>query len=180
MSYLSDRRIWSVAAGAATIVWLIGVGWYVFDFIGSDSLTGMLPHELGAVVAGITAPILLLWLLVAFMLRGQALKDHTDALAARLAELTFPDQAAEHRIHSIAESLRRQATDLRLATEEAAAALDGTRALFRSQASDIDTAAKAARARSDEVESTLAEQRRILGEMVGVVEKLREGLSQTG
>jgi len=80
----------------------------------------------------------LLWLLVAFVVRGQTLKEHTDLLANRLAELTFPDQSAEHRINSIAEALRRQAVDLRLATEEAAAALDGTRALFRSQASDIE------------------------------------------
>jgi hypothetical protein len=153
MTHHSDRRIWGVAAGAITVLWLIGVAWYVFGFVGSDALGGMRPHELGLVVAGITTPVLLLWLLVAFVMRGQALKEHTDALAARLAELTFPDQKGEHRIHSIAEALRRQALDLRMATEEAAAALDGTRALFRSQASDIDTAAKAARARAEDVES---------------------------
>src|SRR5262245_27685032 len=180
MTNFGDRRMWGVAAAALTVLWLIGVGWYVFSFVGPDGLLALLPHELGAVIAGIVTPVLLLWLLVAFMARGQALKEHTEALASRLAELTFPDQAAEHRIHSISESLRRQALDLRMATEEAAAALDGTRALFRSQASDIDTAAKAARARSEEVGSTLAEQRRLLNEMQGVVEKQREGLSQTG
>src|SRR5690242_9226667 len=180
MTHLGDRRMWSVAVGAATLLWLIGVGWYLGSFIGSDALAGMLPHEHGMLVAGIVAPVLLLWLLVAFLARGQALKEHTELLASRLAELTFPDQSAEHRVNSIAESLRRQAVDLRLATEEAAAALDGTLALFRSQASDIDTAAKSARARSEEFESTLAEQRRILGEMAGLVEKQREGLSQTG
>ena len=132
MTNLRGRRTLSLAAGAISVLWLIGVAWYIFEFIGADSLAGMLPHELGMVVAGITAPILLLWLLVAFVVRGQALKEHTDLLANRLAELTFPDQSAEHRINSIAEALRRQAVDLRLATEEAAAALDGTRALFRS------------------------------------------------
>src|SRR5688572_2423283 len=180
MTNLRGRRTLGLAAGAISVLWLIGVAWYILDFIGADALAGMLPHELGLVVAGITVPILVLWLLVAFVVRGQALKEHTDLLASRLAELTFPDQSAEHRINSIAEALRRQAVDLRLATEEAAAALDGTRALFRSQASDIDIAAKAARARSEEVESTLAEQRRILNEMTGMVEKQREGLSQTG
>ena len=110
MTNLRGRRTLSLAAAAVTVLWLIGVAWYIFEFIGADALAGMLPHELGLVVAGITAPLLLLWLLVAFVVRGQALKEHTDLLASRLAELTFPDSSAEHRINSIAEALRRQAT----------------------------------------------------------------------
>jgi hypothetical protein len=180
MTTLGDRRIWSVAAGAATVLWLIVVAWYLFSVVGTGSIASLPPHQLGMVIAGIATPILVVWMLVAFVARGQALKEHTELLASRLAELTFPDTSAEHRVNSIAEALRRQAMDLRMATEEAAAALDGTRALFRSQASDIDTAAKAARARNEDVENTLAEQRRILGEMSGVVEKQREGLGQTG
>ncbi|NJM92188.1 MAG: hypothetical protein HC861_05735 [Rhodospirillaceae bacterium] len=105
MTNLRGRRTLGLAAAAVTVLWLIGVAWYIFEFIGLDALAGMLPHELGTVVAGITAPLLLLWLLVAFVVRGQALKEHTDLLASRLAELTFPDASAEHRINSIAEAL---------------------------------------------------------------------------
>ena len=103
MTNVRGRRTLSLAA-VVTVLWLIGVAWYIVAFIGSDALAGMLPHELGLVVAGITAPLLLLWLLVAFVVRGQALKEHTELLASRLAELTFPDASAEHRINSIAEA----------------------------------------------------------------------------
>src|SRR5512134_3328896 len=78
MTNLRGRRTLSLAAGAISVLWLIGVAWYIFEFIGVDALAGMLPHELGLVVAGITAPLILLWLMVAFVVRGQALKEHTD------------------------------------------------------------------------------------------------------
>src|SRR5262245_59462706 len=121
MTQLGDRRTWGVAAGALSVLWIIGAAWYALDYVGLAGLAALAPHELGAVLAGIFAPLLCLWLIVGHAWRSQALKAHTDALAARLAELTFPDQAGEHRIHSVAESLRRQAIDLRMATEEAAA-----------------------------------------------------------
>ena len=72
MTTLGDRRIWSVAAGAATLLWLIVVGWYVFDYLGSDSLAGMLPHQLGMVIAGIVTPLLLLWLIVGVIVLSAA------------------------------------------------------------------------------------------------------------
>ena len=128
MSFLGNRRIVTLAAVIITVLWLIGVAWYVFDYVGSDSLAGLLPHEMGTFIAGVVTPILLLWLLVAFMARGQALKEHTDALAARLAELTFPDQASEHRIHSIAEAkayLARHGVPVRHAPQELAMAAAG-------------------------------------------------------
>ncbi|NJO13117.1 MAG: hypothetical protein HC872_06250, partial [Gammaproteobacteria bacterium] len=53
MTNLRGRRTLSLAAAAITVLWLIGVAWYIFEFIGADALAGMLPHELGTVVAGI-------------------------------------------------------------------------------------------------------------------------------
>src|SRR5690606_21628582 len=159
MSLFGDRRIWGVAAGALTLLWLALAGAYVLDYWGVDGLLGLLPHELGGVLAGVFTPIFCIWLIAIYLMRGREIRDYNDKLAARLAELTFPDAAGEHRLQSVSEALKRQAAELRLATEEAAAALDGTRALFRSQASDLDTAAKAARSRTEDVEATLAEQR---------------------
>ena len=52
MTNLRGRRTLSLAAGAVSVLWLIGVAWYIFEFIGADSLAGMLPHELPLEIPG--------------------------------------------------------------------------------------------------------------------------------
>ncbi len=47
--------------------WLAAYTWWVEAVLGFNNLPQMLPHEIGALIAGATAPLALLWALAAIL-----------------------------------------------------------------------------------------------------------------
>ena len=74
----------------------------------------MLAHELGAMLAGMTAPMAFLWLGLAYFRRGSDVRDHSEALRRQLEMLTYPAEEAEARISQVSEALRKQAEGRRV------------------------------------------------------------------
>ncbi len=73
-----------------TVVWLLAAFAYIQAQYGWGVLGELLPHELGIVIAGIVAPLIFLWLLVAFVERGRDLRDGTGELNRQIRLLTYP------------------------------------------------------------------------------------------
>jgi len=132
--------LFTVLLSLVSIVWLVAVVVYADKNIGWANILQMLPHEIGAFLAGAFAPLAFLWLLGAFAKRGLDNKLHANALDALMKELGYPSPESEARVASLTMTLRRHAREVQAETENAATKLEG-------------------------VNSTLGEQRDLAGEM---------------
>ena len=75
----SGRRPVLIASGISAI-WLGLCAYYVDVEVGWSSTLSFLPHELGAFIAGIFAPLAFLWLAIAFARRHSDLNQASAAL----------------------------------------------------------------------------------------------------
>ena len=116
-------RLLLVGAVVASAVWIGLCLLYVNTVLGWDLAARMLPHEIGAMIAGASLPIAILWIVVAFFRRSYEIRQYTETLQRQYELLTYPSEEAETRIHDISESLKRQSEELTRASDKAAAQL---------------------------------------------------------
>ena len=109
----------AAAALAVSAVWLLLCAIYIQNIIGWSNVFTLLPHEFGILFTGIFAPLVFLWLVMAYAGRGIVIRDTADALQKELGKLTYPVDEAEERVQRIAEALRRQAQELSTVSERA-------------------------------------------------------------
>ena len=62
-------RALNVAGLFLSVFWLAVCGFFIADRYGMQQLGIMAPHELGAMLAGIMAPVALLWMIVSTIRR---------------------------------------------------------------------------------------------------------------
>jgi hypothetical protein len=98
--------------GLLTIGWLAIAIVYIDVDIGWGSLRYFLPHELGAILAGIFVPLAFLWLLLAYFARGREQRAETRMLAGYLQDLVYPAEGAGARVREVTAALRAQAREL--------------------------------------------------------------------
>ena len=107
--FLSRDRVETstIVAYTITAIWVALSALYVHSSIGWFNVLTLLPHELGAVLTGVFAPLAFLWLCMAYVGRGTVLNDTANALRADLRRLTHPSKESEERVQEVAASLRR-------------------------------------------------------------------------
>lgn len=81
--------------------WLLGAGGYVDGHIGWENLTHQHPTELAALMAGIFAPLALLWLLVAYFRQASAQRQ----LAFALKQLHWQARKSAEQTETVVRSL---------------------------------------------------------------------------
>ena len=115
------RRTQKVTAAgiSVSVFWSFLCLTYIHTTLGWSFGSQMLAHELGAMVAGMTAPLAFLWLSMAYFRRGYDVRNHTEALRRQLDMLTYPAEEAEARIGQVSEALRKQAEELSRASDKA-------------------------------------------------------------
>jgi len=116
-----------------SIGWLAAIVLYAERNIGWSNILQMLPHEIGAFLAGAFAPLAFLWLLGAFAKRGLDNKLHANALDALIRELGYPSPEAEARVASLTMTLRRHAREVQSETENAAEKLGSVNTVLGKQ-----------------------------------------------
>ena len=92
---------------------------YVQVTIGWRDIFILQPHELGSVFTGIFAPLVFLWLILAYVGPGMVIRETTKNLEKELAKLTYSADDSEARVHAIAEALRHQAQEPSAVSESA-------------------------------------------------------------
>jgi DNA-binding ferritin-like protein len=139
-----------------TVAWLAFIGIYVDSDIGWDNVRGMLPHEMGAALAGVFTPLAFLWLAVLYWARGRDLADAAAAINRQLDLLTFPSEAAAGRAEAAGAVLKRQAEALRSASDQSSELLGGFAVRFQSEAAALTEVVQEARAQTDRLREGLA------------------------
>ncbi len=118
---LPDIGIWATGA------WLAGAVLYLGGEVGWANVLNMPAHQLGSVIAGIAAPIALIWMGVNYLRRHQDIKEQMAPLMAQIDQLINPNKAIEARIDAVADGLRRQANELITATQQVEKTLNHVR-----------------------------------------------------
>ncbi len=96
---------------------VFSAGWITLSLIlvvtrlGS-SLPSMMPQEIGGVLAGVLAPVALLWLALTHITRTYDAQRYGEALRAELHALIFPSEDRQQRISHDIEKLCEQAAEL--------------------------------------------------------------------
>jgi len=111
-----------LAAGATlTAIWLGFVAYYVVSQFGWQNVLFMLPHEIGALLAGIFTPLAFLWLLIVAIGARTRLADVADALGSRLDALAYPPGNAEEKANAVIAAIEAGNNRLLEATDRNAA-----------------------------------------------------------
>jgi hypothetical protein len=106
-----------LVAIALSLAWLFGAGTYVDGHIGWENLAHQHPSELAALMAGVFAPLALLWLLVAYFRQANAQRQLAFALKQLHWQARKSAEQTETIVRQLAETQdhERQAAALEIA-----------------------------------------------------------------
>ncbi|MFT5540011.1 MAG: ferritin-like protein [Alphaproteobacteria bacterium] len=160
---LSRFNIVLLIGAVLSALWLFLAARYIAVQIGWDNLFFLLPHELGAFLAGVFMPLAFLWLALLVVGGRARVTDAADTIAARLDDLVYPPGNAEDKANAVIAAIEAGNDRLMRATTEAATAaearmVEAARHLesrFAAGAAAVGTSAEEAAARIATVTETL-------------------------
>ena len=134
-----SSRVPVILGVLASLGWATAVGTSLFQS-GMPTLTdsfSLIPWEYAAFAAGVSLPLTLIWLIVAYMDRGKRFENEVAELRTLMHQMAYPSGAYEERIKSISNSLRAQAQDLNDASLRAAQQVDAVRVSLQRHTDDL-------------------------------------------
>ncbi len=151
-----------VVGGLLSVGWLFFTLYYAVDRIGVFEFFKLPLHEAAVLVLAIVVPIILIWLILAFIRRDRELRAHRLALEARLDLLTYPDTAAGERVREVTTALQRQTEELSRASLSAVERLRDADELLRQRSNQLWQASDGARGRAETMAREIAEKSALL------------------
>lgn len=116
---------------SVSVVWFAVVLIYITQFFGWDNLFLMMPDEFGGFLAGITLPLAIIWVVMAYIDRGTSFKQEAKFLRAYMNQLVYPEDGAPQTAKAMADAIRSQVVELqevsRMATVQTAKIKDEIR-----------------------------------------------------
>lgn len=102
-----------------SVIWFGIVIIYISQFFGWSNLFLMMPDEFGAFLAGVTLPLAIIWVVMAYIDRGTNFKNEARFLRAYLNQLVYPEDGGADTAKAMTDALRAQTLELQQATKEA-------------------------------------------------------------
>ena len=102
-----------------SIIWFGIVLFYISQFFGWSNLFLMMPDEFGGFLAGVTLPLAILWVVVAYIDRGTSFKTEARLLRSYMNQLVYPEEGAAQTAKAMADGIRSQVVELQNATKMA-------------------------------------------------------------
>lgn len=93
-------------------VWIALVIIYITQFFGWSNLFLMMPDEFGGFMAGITLPLVIFWVAMAYIDRGTSFKNEAKFLRAYMNQLVYPEDGAPQTAKAMADAIRSQVVEL--------------------------------------------------------------------
>ena len=107
-----------------SLIWFGVVAIYITKFFGWDNLFSMVPNEFSGFMAGITLPLAIIWVVMAYIDRGNNFRNETQMLRDSLNRVIFPDSNGNAATKMIADAIKTQVEELKDATRDACAQSD--------------------------------------------------------
>ena len=93
-------------------VWFAFVLIYITQFFGWSNLFLMMPDEFGGFLAGVTLPLAVIWVVMAYIDRGTSFKQEAKFLRAYMNQLVYPESGAPQTAKAMADAIRSQVVEL--------------------------------------------------------------------
>jgi hypothetical protein len=93
-------------------VWFAIVLIYITQFFGWSNLFLMMPDEFGGFLAGVTLPLAIIWVVMAYIDRGSSFKQEAKFLRAYMNQLVYPEDGAPQTAKAMADAIRSQVVEL--------------------------------------------------------------------
>lgn len=154
-----------------TIAWLVYAVSYLLKIEGGMGAIAANPFTLGGVVAGVLAPVALIWLALASWQRRSDATLYAEALRGELQRLLFPTQDQAHKINSDIQTLVAQAVEMSSSSRAAIKAISRARQGLRAEIRDFAGVSQKTEFHIDRLSETLnarAEQ------LLGLTQKIEE------
>ena len=100
-------------------VWFIIVLIYITQFFGWSNLFLMMPDEFGGFLAGVTLPLAIIWVVMAYIDRGSSFKNEAKFLRAYMNQLVYPEDGGANTAKAMADAIRSQVAELHEVTRHA-------------------------------------------------------------
>jgi hypothetical protein len=149
-----------IAVAIAMMVGKMGMG-----------LLAMAPHELGGMLAGVLAPVALLWLALTHITRTYDAQRYGEALRAELHALIFPSEDRQQRISHDIEKLCQQAAELAGSSRTVLRAVQKSRQMLQQEARDFLLLSRKAEGHIDQLAGNLHDRALKLGEVTIDIER---------
>ena len=107
-----------------SVMWFGIVAIYITKFFGWDNLFSMVPNEFSGFMAGITLPLAIVWVVMAYIDRGSSFRNETQMLRDSLNQIIFPDSNGNAATKMIADAIKAQVSDLKETTRDVCAQAD--------------------------------------------------------
>ena len=107
-----------------SVVWFGIVAIYITKFFGWNNMFSMVPSEFSGFLASITLPLAIVWVVMAYIDRGNSFKNETKMLRESLNQVIFPDSDGSAASKMIAEAIKIQIADLKDVTRDVCAQAD--------------------------------------------------------
>lgn len=102
-----------------SVLWFIIVLIYITQFFGWSNLFLMMPDEFGGFLAGVTLPLAIIWVVMAYIDRGASFKNEAKFLRAYMNQLVYPEEGGAQTAKAMADAIRSQVGELQAVTKHA-------------------------------------------------------------
>ncbi len=102
-----------------SIAWFAIVFIYISQYFGWSNLFLMMPDEFGGFLAGISLPLAIIWVVMAYIDRETSFKHEAKFLRAYMNQLVYPEEGAANTAKAMADGIRSQVIELREVTKYA-------------------------------------------------------------
>ena len=154
----------------ATLSWLGLSASYVTGNMGFAELFSQQPHILGGFLAGVLAPIALLWMILSHFQRGADIHMYSDALRGELQAMIFPSEERKQIIHKDIEALCMQAAELSASSKTVLGSIHRARIGLRNEIRDFSGLSKKTEFHIDRLADSLSERSQRLIDLTNDIE----------
>lgn len=145
-----------------SVAWFGIVAVYITKFFGWDNLFSMVPNEFSGFMAGITLPLAVIWVIMAYIDRGNSYRREAALLQNSVNHLIFPDAGANNVTKMVADAIQKQVAELKEATRDVYAQSDVIRRELGERVNDMRTLSEAIHGYSTQALPSLSEEIRNL------------------
>lgn len=163
---------WSVShmGAIASASWLGIASYFISSTVGWSGLFQMPLSQLGSVIAGLSAPPALLWMILAHIQRNDDFKALIQPLVDQLKQLTFPAKDSEARVRALTDSLKQQANELTAAAEKVESTIGRARQALRAETTAMQKAMNNTGVRLEQTSNLLVERSSKMAKLSDLIE----------
>ena len=154
-----------------SIIWFAVVLIYITQFFGWSNLFLMMPDEFGGFMAGITLPLAIIWVVMAYIDRGTSFKNEARFLRAYMNQLVYPEDGGAQTAKAMADAIRSQVSELQEATKQATIQTEKIRVELGER---VDDFAKIISVLDNYSSHTVGELARTVKELAGNLDSINE------